>query len=196
MKRLLALTLFLIMCLCACGKSHTALMKTGSTPVSDGVLVPAPTVKQLSNLFNENLYCMNRLLTLGSLPTGSTPIQGDHVYPVESDRFQTYAQLKEYLHTVYTAEATELLLDNNGMPVYLDVDGKLCVDTYHVGGKGYFVDWTGYKLTIADVQGSTCHFTVSGTLTDPADEPTPEPYTANGTAVYEDGRWVLTGMVS
>lgn len=76
MKRLLALTLLLIMCLCACGKSHTALMKTGSTPVSDGVLVPAPTVKQLSNLFNENLYCMNRLLTLGSCPPAAPPSRG------------------------------------------------------------------------------------------------------------------------
>lgn len=197
MKRLLTMALLLTLCLCACGRVADSGLTTsdnGST-VSDSTAPPAITIKQLRRLVDDNFYCMERVLGLGFLPYGGDPVAEDHIYRVQSDRFTTYAQLREYLLTVYTEEETEKLLDHGGYPPYLDVDGYLCIDMHHTGGKGYYVDWTNYELTLDSMDGVECRFTVTGVIEEPAEEPVKEPYSAAATAVYENGRWVLAAMI-
>lgn len=191
MKRVFALLLcmlILIIGVCGCEKEVQSTSSTASTHTD-------VSVKQLEKLFDENLYCMQRLVELGHLPYSNQAIDGGHLYPVESDRFPTYAALYDYLCTVYTEETVSQLLDNDGMPVYVEVDGRLCIDSYHIGGKGYFVDWSNYKITIDSTDETGVSFTITGSLVEPGDNPTPQPYSATGTAVFENGRLVLTKMI-
>lgn len=204
MKRLLTMILLLTWCLCACGRvtdggqtasDNGSVASDNAVTTSDSAAAPEITMKQLRRLMDENLYCMQRVLTLGFLPYGGDPVAEDHIYRVQSDRFTTYAQLREYLLTVYTEEETENLLNHGGYPTYLDVDGYLCIDVHHTGGKGYYVDWTNYELTLDSMESAACHFTVTGVIEEPAEVPVKEPYSATATAVYENGRWVLTAMI-
>lgn len=193
MKRLLAILLMvavLSLGLCACGDSQPA-----NTSLPEGSAYSAVTTKALDALFNENLYCLQRILVLGTLPYATEPIDGGHLFPVQHDRFQTYAQLKEYLGTVYTADTVAALLDNKGMPVYTEVDGQLCVNTYHTGGKAYYVNWSKRKIVIDKIDDTGCHFTVTGAVVMPGGSTDSETYTATGTAVYENDRLLLTGLI-
>ena len=50
-----------------------------------------------------------------------------------------------------------------------------------------------YEIISQD--SSKCDFKVLTTVTLPAENPTPEDYTINATAVFEDGSWKLTSML-
>lgn len=161
---------------------------------------PVSTVseEELRALMEENLYCMRYVFTLGTLPYGESPIQGENIYKVEDERFATFADLEEYVRSVYCKETADMYLYNypyEGEPLYFDVDGQLCIDINRAGAKGYYVDWTDFGLDITSADDSVCEFTVTGLAEKPADEPTFTEYTVNAKAVCEDGRWVLEKMI-
>lgn len=161
---------------------------------------PVSTVseEELRTLMEENLYCMRYVFTLGTLPYGESPIQGENIYKVEDERFATFADLEEYVRGVYCKETADMYLYNypyEGEPLYIDIDGQLCIDIYRAGAKGYYVDWTDFGLTITSADDSVCEFTVTGLAEEPADEPTFTEYTVNAKAVCEDGKWVLEKMI-
>ena len=70
----------------------------------------------------------------------------------------------------------------------------LYLDINYDGAKGYYVDWSGFTLTIDSTEGNQCTFTVTATVEWPADEPQKEPYSVIQTAIYENGRWLLTEL--
>lgn len=161
---------------------------------------PVSTVseEELRALMEENLYCMRNIFTLGTLPYGESPIQGENIYKVEDERFATFADLEEYVRGVYCKETADMYLYNypyEGEPLYFDVDGQLCIDINRAGTKGYYVDWTDFGLDITSADESVCEFTVTGLAEEPADEPTFTEYTVNAKAVCEDGKWVLEKMI-
>lgn len=183
MKKCLCLFLLLAVLLCSCGGTADS----SSVPVLANV-----STGQLSDLFEENLDCVENLLVLGALPHGNEPVQDGHVYPVKSVEYRSYAELQAYLQTVYTAAETTRLLEGDGKPLYLEVDGVLCVDVYRIGGKDYDVDWKDFTVTIDETDDKGCRFTVTGHQ--PAGDPEqtePSPYSVSGSAVYENGRLVL-----
>ncbi len=190
-KRLLIFFIILVMVigLCACGGGKAGTASLPADPYG------AVTEKELESLFSKNLYCMQRLLRLGTLPYSGEAVKDGHIYPVQDERFQTYAALKDYLCTVYTEATATALLENNGMPVYVEIEGRLCVDTYRAGGRGYYIDWTDRQITIDSTDETGCHFTVTGKDNAPSDEHKSKAYEAAGTAVYENGRLVLTAMI-
>lgn len=153
---------------------------------------------ELRTLMEENLFCMRHVFTLGTLPHGDVPIQGESVYKVEDDRFQTFTDLEEYVRSVYCTETADMYLYNypyEGEPLYFDADGQLCIDIYRSGEKGYYVDWTDFGLAIIYADDTVCEFTVTGLAEEPAAEPTYTEYTVNAKAVCENGRWVLEKMI-
>lgn len=185
MKKLIALVLALALLIGGCGGGKTE---------SDGT-TPNITPAKIDRLFEENLYCVKYLFVLTTLPYADDPVQGDNVYPVMSDRFASYAALEEYLHTVYTDAEVARILDKDGDPIYTEVDGKLCVNTKRIGGKPYPVDWNGHSIEIVSRDENGCTFNAVGKYVDDSADLDPAPYLAEGRAVYENGRLLLSEMI-
>ncbi len=184
MKRILALLLAMALLLCGCG---------GKPATSD--TTPRITPAKIDRLFEENLYCVRKLFVLGTLPYAGDPVQGEHIYPVISERFETYAELEEYLHTVYTDAEVARLLDVGGEPIYTEVDGKLCVDTHRIGGKAYAIDWSGHTIEITEHDNNGCTFVVIGKYIEENADVDPAEYRAEGRASFEDGKLLLEEMI-
>lgn len=168
------------------------------TTTESAAPVSSVSEDELRALMEENLFCMRYVFTLGTLPHGDDPVQGESVYKVEDERFQTFADLEEYVRSVYCTETADMYLYNypyEGEPLYFDVDGQLCLDINRAGSKGYYVDWTDFGLTITSANDTVCEFTVTGLAEEPAAEPTYTEYTVNARAVCEDGKWVLEKMI-
>ena len=158
----------------------------------------AITEAELSRLFEENLNCMLYIFELGDLPHEEEPMDGDMIYRVTDDEFQSLADLEEYLLTVYTKEEADRLLYQypyEDQSKYLEQDGVLCINMALSGGKGYYVDWTDFEVRIKTIDEDRCTFLVKGTIEEPADEPILEEYYSEGAAVYENGHWVLEEMM-
>ncbi len=186
MKKLIALTLALALLIGGCG---------GGGVTSGDSTAPHITPAKIDRLFEENLYCVKYLFVLSTLPYADDPVQGENIYPVMSDRFDSYASLEAYLRTVYTDAEVARLLDKDGDPIYTEVDGKLCVNTKRIGGKPYPVDWNGHSIEIDSRDENGCTFTAVGKYIDDSADVGPAPYRAEGRAVYENGRLLLSEMI-
>ncbi len=152
----------------------------------------------IRSLFDENIYCLRNLYGATSLYPEGDPVQDDHIYKAATDRFADYAEFESYIRSVFcTNEADRLLYDSpyEGQPMYLNIDGMLCVDTYLAGAKGYYVDWTDYRLEIVSADENRCEFIVTGQVEWPAEEPVKEDYPLNGAVVYENGGWRLEKLI-
>lgn len=152
----------------------------------------------IRSLFDENIYCLRNLYGATSLYPEGDPVQDDHIYKADTDRFADYAEFESYIRSVFcTNEADRLLYDSpyEGQPMYLNIDGMLCVDTYLAGAKGYYVDWSDYRLEIVFADDSRCEFIVTGQIEEPAEVPVKEDYPRNGAAVYENGGWRLEKLI-
>lgn len=152
----------------------------------------------IRSLFDENIYCLRNLYGATSLYPVGDPVRDDHIYKADTDRFSDYAEFESYIRSVFCTNEAERLLYNTpyeGQPMYLNIDGMLCVDTYLAGAKGYYVDWSDYKLEIVSTDDSRCEFIVTGQIEEPAEVPVKEDYPVNGAAVYENGGWRLEKLV-
>lgn len=157
----------------------------------------------IKNLTDKNLDCMYHIYGLSMLPCDDS-VQLDYDNPetylakCTSEKFRTYNDLEEYTYSVYTDSlAYELLnFEVQSQKRYVDVDGELYCNRYCYGGKGYYVDWENYSVSIDELADDYCIFTLYATVTWPAENPVAEDYTVAGKAVLEDGEWVLTAMLS
>lgn len=152
----------------------------------------------IRSLFDENIYCLRNLYGATSLYPVGDPVRDDHIYKADTDRFADYAEFESYIRSVFCTNEAERLLYNTpyeGQPMYLNIDGMLCVDTYLAGAKGYYVDWSDYNLEIVSADDSRCEFIVTGQIEEPAEVPVKEDYPVNGAAVYENGGWRLEKLV-
>lgn len=205
MKKLFVIMLAAALLLCACGK--TAGNTSGADPVSSAASQTESAAEtkvsvfepikgkiaepELRRLFDGNLDCMLNIFELSELPHEKTPVSGTLYYVTE--RFTAYSELEAYVNAIYCADAAKEMLgyEVNGHVRYVDHEGKLCFDSYCATGKGYYVDWEDYKLTVELLDDSDCYFTVSAFVEYPADEPKKEPYAVLAHAVCENGVWKL-----
>lgn len=152
----------------------------------------------IRNLVDENTYCLRNLYGATSLYPVGDPVQDDHIYKADTDRFADYAEFESYIRSVFCTKEAERLLFNSpyeGQPMYLNIDGMLCVDTYLAGAKGYYVDWSDYRVEIVSADDSRCEFIVTGQIEEPAEIPVKEDYPVNAAAVYENGGWRLEKLI-
>lgn len=150
-------------------------------------------------LMKENLRCMNEIFVLGTLPHVGEPIQGEYIYQVNPSSFENYAAFEAYVRSVYSTKTADMYLKDyptKGDPLYLNIDGKLCVNTIKGGAKGYYVDWSNYTVNINSCENGQCAFTLNAKVAYPAEKEIWEIYTVQGNAVYENGRWLLTSMLA
>ncbi|MCI5905417.1 MAG: hypothetical protein MRZ61_09790 [Oscillospiraceae bacterium] len=152
----------------------------------------------LHDLFEENINCFVHIFGISNLGYTGNPVQGDNIYSVSNDMFTDYADFESYVRSVYcTAEADRLLYDYpyEDSPMYMNVDGELCIDINLAGAKGYYVDWTDCVITINSADENRCEFTATGYIEEPAEVPVKEDYPVSGAAVLENGKWVLEKMM-
>jgi len=57
------------------------------------------------------------------------------------------------------------------------------------------VDFQNYTVTPGAQDGPFYDFSIETTIEEPAETPQPQPYTIEGRALYEEGRWVLEKML-
>lgn len=153
----------------------------------------------LRGLIKENLNCMHNIFILSMLPIEGEFVQDQWIYPVSKDAFADYAEFENYVRSVYCKETADLYLYNfpyENDPKYLNVDGKLYENKMYDGGKGYYANWDNYTIDIESSTETECVFTINCTVEWPAEKPVLEPYPVKGKAVLEDGKWVLTEMLS
>lgn len=152
----------------------------------------------IRDLVDENTYCLRNLYGATSLYPEGDPVEGDHIYKAATDRFADYAEFESYIRSVFCTEEAERLLFNSpyeGQPMYLNIDGMLCVDTYLAGAKGYYVDWSDYRVEIISADDSRCEFIVTGQIEEPAEVPVKEDYPVTGAVVYENDGWRLEKLI-
>lgn len=161
--------------------------------------------EMLRELIDKNIYC-NLNIFSGSLPLAladegkdvEIDMQNNTLYQVSEKAFPDYASFEEYIRSVYCKETADMYLYNypyEGVQKYKNVDGKLYIDLKYDGGKGYYVIWDDYKITIDSSSADKCEFTVKAAVEWLAENPVVEDYVVKGTAVYENNRWVLTEMM-
>lgn len=153
----------------------------------------------LRELIDKNVYC-NLKIFCGSLPTKESDVdtQTTTLHQVSEEAFPDYASFEKYVRSVYCKDTADMYLYNyptEGAQKYRNVDGKLYIDLQYDNSKGYYVIWDDYTITIDSSSADKCEFTVKAAVEMPADKPVKEEYTVKGTAVYENGKWVLTEML-
>ena len=126
--------------------------------------------EMLRVLIDKNINC-NLNIFSGSLPLAladegkdvEIDMQNNTLYQVSEKAFPDYASFEEYIRSVYCKETADMYLYNypyEGVQKYKNVDGKLYIDLKYDGGKGYYVIWDDYKITIDSSSADKCEFTV------------------------------------
>lgn len=157
---------------------------------------PGLTEKALRDLIDRNLNCILNFFEMGTLQYDTAPT-ANGLHKVTDPRFSDYAAFEDYVRGTYVKEIADGLLGDRlpGHPLYVNVDGALYLDEAALAAKGYYVDWANYALSMDSLTADRCTFTVTATILEPGDSLTPAPYTATGTAVVEDGVWLLTDRI-
>ncbi len=155
--------------------------------------------RTLREMIDRNLTCVLNVFELTYLyyDRQSQPTAGG-LYRVSDPRFTDYAELDEFVRKTYVKEtADRLLLEERspGHTLYVNVDGALYIDPAAIGGKGYYVDWSGYSITITEQTAERCAFKVTAPVTYPGDHPVPETYEKEGEAVLQGGVWLLKDAI-
>ena len=114
----------------------------------------------LVRLVEGNKKCVFDLFVLDFLPCDGGGSDSP-VVQVHSEEFPTFADLEQYVTSIYCGEESiRLLYGSDGNALYLDVDGVLYTDIMMRGGMGYYVNWDDYEIIIRDVRAETCDFDV------------------------------------
>lgn len=159
---------------------------------------PTLTEEGIRALMAENLNCMYNIFVLNHLPIQGDFVAGQSIYPVNTYKFATFEEFENYVRSVYSKETADLYLYNfpyEGEPMYFEKDCLLYIDLNKVGGKGYYVDWSNYTVTINSCENDACSFTLNAQVEWPGEEPQAQDYPVEGKAVFENGTWLLTKML-
>jgi hypothetical protein len=115
------------------------------------------------------------------------------------DIFKDYEDFQENFSEIYSKDYMDLVINardqNDKEQKFFNIDGKLYINYAHAGSKGYYVDWSDYKLEIISETKSECKFRLTAVIEEPADKPVKEPYIKTFRAVYENKEWKLTAPI-
>lgn len=161
---------------------------------------PAASMEEtVRTLFDAHLDCMLHVMELSELPYEQpSEMPQDGLVPVTDARFPTYAAFEDYLRGIYSEQLADFYLHDfpyEGDTKYVNVDGALYLNLWLCGGKGYYVDWSDYAVTILSESETACDFTVTASETLPAENPAPQEYTVTGRLVKESAGWRMDTRV-
>lgn len=157
----------------------------------------ALTEKDVRSLMKENLNCVKNIFGGNGLPVQGKAIQAN-IFQVDAKKYADYAAFETYIRSIYCKTEAETLLRDYpyaGDPEYMEIDGKLCLNKDKVHPKGYYVDWTDYRVQILTGSDTARGFQLTAKIEEPAKKPQKKDYTVKARAVRENGRWLLEKML-
>ena len=193
MKKIIAMLMVIMLCLCicSCGDDETAAKKA--------VAAPKPTTAQQNTtcsqqailiLMESNLDCHN-MFYMKPLTT-TTQQNSDGYLGVDPAIMKDYDALKTLVNNTYSKECAQKLLSypSKENPLYKNVDG--CLFTKPDVAKfdpDYVVSWDDCTVEIIKSDNKTCEFKITT-------QKDSKPYSVSSTAVYENGKWLFTEVLS
>ncbi len=185
MKRLLALMLTLALCfvMCACSCAGTSTDPTKPEPV-------ACNETTIRTLMEQNLDCY--FIFYVEPLSHTTQQNSDGYYGAEKTYFADYNGLKNLVESTYIPQKASMLLNypEKETPLYKNVEGNIFMKPDVAEFTDYKIIWDEtYTVKITSNTESECKFTLNTTDFDQ------KPYTVNGTAVYQNNRWLLTDII-
>lgn len=106
---------------------------TAETIIESVPMYELPELSVLKALCDRNADCLSYFVT-SPCPTIGEALDGQFIYEADFPEFASYAELERYVYDTYADSFANELLHNfpkNG-PMYVDYNGKLCIDTYYV----------------------------------------------------------------
>lgn len=106
---------------------------TAETIIESVPVYELPELSVLKALCDRNADCLSYFVTSPS-PTVGNSLDGQFIYEADFPEFASYAELERYVYDTYADSFANELLHNfpkNG-PMYVEYNGKLCIDTYYV----------------------------------------------------------------
>lgn len=196
MKKIIAIMMIVLLCLsvCAC-KDDTKPAETNAqkTQQSKGNTDPLKaekcTEQTILMLFEKNLDCHAIFYVTPLLTT--TQQNSDGYLGVDAKVMKDYDALSKMVHDTYTKETADSLLSypSKETPLYKSVDGFLFAkpDVAQFDST-YYAESDSAKVKILSSDNKKCEFEISFSGS--------ENKTKTTSAVYEDGKWVLTEVIS
>ena len=178
-------------------ESNTEEMSTSETANMESQMEESNMIEILNNLVDGNYTCITKLFYYGHLPFDDTETTEQHgVAKVKSSEFQSIADIRSFLSSIYVSDTVEELINNysEGEPLYFEKDGVLYEYLDAASFAGMATPWGSYKINIIDKTDEQCRF--EAIVQFPADELRVGADTASYqfTAVNENG-WKLKGVV-
>lgn len=155
------------------------------------------TEGQIRKIFDNNLtivlsYYQNPRLTF------DIDQEATGIYPIEDSAFASYADFETLIKNTYTDDAAKILLQDGypseGKVLFLEQDGKLCINLDNELPRGYFIDWSDYTITGIRQENDTITFTATGAVTEPGDNVDKEAHPVEAKLVNVDGSWKLANL--
>ncbi|MBO4467876.1 MAG: hypothetical protein J5766_01110, partial [Clostridia bacterium] len=187
MKKLICLILasLLVLSFAGCGngndekKESTSKKSTSAEEEKDTTTETVTLKTTVNDLVKNGARCTTEIFDANTLAHADEPLKGN-LYPVTDEEFTSYEKLETFVRNTYVKElADDILAGQAGSPtIYTDVDGTLCIDTQSISNRGYFIDWTDFKISEPALNETKdkCTFTVTAAITEPGENTTPEPY--------------------
>lgn len=183
MKRTLTLIMILILCvsLCACKKN-----KQAQAPVPTNAEC---TEQELLTLIEQNADCYYFFYV--SPLEHTTQQNSDGYMGVAPGVFADYESLKTLVESTYTKVCADNLLNypSADAPLYKEAGGGFFVNPEVEGNADYKLTWNEITVEITNSSKTECSFKVT-TLDDSS-----SPYTTEGKAIYENGKWRLAELI-
>lgn len=119
--------------------------------------------KVLRSLVNNNYDCITQLFYYGHLPYNADSIdEVNHTAIVDSKKFATLNDIKQYLSTFYVDKEVDRLLNDyfESNPLYFEENGFLRINLDQASNAGIPVEWKNFTVESINVDGDTCSFSV------------------------------------
>ena len=185
MKRFIALILSLLLCL------SVSACKTDDSASQQNVSSSECTEQEVRMLIEHNLDCYF-LFYISPLTQGGGT-DSDGYTKADNSYFATYKDFSDFVKNTYTQEKSAYLLGSypsEENPLYIEKNDLVYVDLDAVTPVEYKINWDD-SYTVEFTENSTTHCAFELTTTDfDGNE-----YVTNGSAAFENGKWLLEDMV-
>lgn len=115
----------------------------------------------MRELVQKNYICITELFYFGNLPYKNTEIDGvDEIAKVQSNKYQSLNDVREYLNGVYVADEVERLITSyfDGRPLYFEKNGTLYLYVNQTTSAGIPLPWESFDINILSSNDDSCSF--------------------------------------
>lgn len=187
MKKIIALVLSLLLCL-----SVTACKNNQDDSASPSQTAPTECTEQdVRILMEHNLDCYYLFYVSPLAQGGGT--DSDGYTKADNSYFASYKELSDFVENTYTQEKSAYLLSSyptKSNPLYIEKNGLVYIDLDAITPVEYNVIWDdSYTVEFTENSTTKCSFNLT------TEDFEGKEYVASGSAVFENGKWLLEDIV-